>query len=728
MTMRSWSGAMLSLLVLGGSASAQQPTEAKRAPAAPTLAEATARAQGILARMSLEEKIDYIGGTEGFYIRAMPALGLPAIKMSDGPIGVRNYGATTAFTAGIALAASWDTALAWRVGTELGRDGRARGVHILLGPGINIHRAPMNGRNFEYLGEDPFLAGRIAAANIRGIQSQGVIATAKHYLANNQEFNRHGVSSDMDERTMREIYLPAFEAAVKDGGVGAIMDSYNLINGVHATQNAFVNTQVLRKDWGFTGIVMSDWVATYDGVAAANGGLDLEMPSAQFMNKQVLLPAVQQGKVSQATIDEKVMRILTTAIRFGFLDRPQLDPSIPLHNQQARQLALEEALHGMVLLKNEGVLPLDRSAIHTIAVIGPDANPAVVGGGGSSRTTPYAAVSFLQGISNAVGPDVVVSYAYGVERPAPTGRDDRNMNAISAADALAQAVDVARRADAVLLCVGFDARNEREGADRTFALPPGQDDLIKAVVAANKRVVVVLTAGGNVDMQGWIDATPALLHAWYPGQEGGIALAKIVFGDVSPSGKLPVSFERRWEDNATFHSYYDESGGKSGAEARPSDPAPHGHVAFSEGVFLGYRHFDRSDVKPLFPFGFGLSYTTFAYANLKLTPPAGDATAPFTVSFDVTNTGARAGAEVAQVYVGEPKPRVPRPVKELKGFARVELQPGETRTVTVALDRRAFSYWDLKKGRWTADPGTFDVLVGGSSVNLPLRGTVRLTR
>ncbi len=721
MTTKSWSGAVLSLLVAAGSASAQEPAKA-----APTAAEAAARAQSILVKMSPEQKIDYIGGVDGFYIRAMPELGLPAIKMSDGPMGVRNYGAVTAFPGGIALAASWDTALAGRVGTEMGRDARARGVHIVLGPGINIHRAPMNGRNFEYMGEDPFLAGRTAAAYIRGMQAQGVIATAKHYLGNYMEWNRHGISSDMDERTMHEIYLPAFEAAVKDGGVGAIMDSYNLINGVHATQNAYINTQVLRKEWGFTGIVMSDWVATYDGVAAANGGLDLEMPSAQFMNKTVLLPALQQGKVSQATIDEKVMRILTTAIRFGFLDRPQLDPSVPLYNQHARQVALEEALHGMVLLKNDGVLPLDRSAIHSIAVIGPDANPAVVGGGGSSRTTPYAPVSFLQGISNAVGPDVAVYYAYGVERVAPANREDRNMIPISAADALAQAVEAAKRADVVLLCVGFDPRTESEGHDRTFALPPGQDDLIKAVVAANKRTIVVLTAGGNVEMQGWIDATPALLHAWYPGQEGGTALAQLVFGDVSPSGKLPVSFERRWEDNATYRSYYDESGGKYGGEQRPKDPNAQGHVAFSEGIFLGYRHFDRSQVKPLFPFGFGLSYTTFAYSNLKITPAAGGA--PFTVTFDVTNTGQRAGAEVAQVYVGEPKPRVERPVKELKGFARVELKPGETRTVSVTLDRRAFSYWDVKKHDWTADRADFDVLVGGSSVSLPLHGSVRLTR
>lgn len=691
--------------------------------AVPAKSELDRKADAIVSAMTVDEKLDYIGGDRGFYIRPLARLNVPEIKMSDGPMGVRNYGMTTAYPAGIALAATWDTALAQRMGAMMGQDARARGVHILLGPGMNIHRAPMNGRNFEYLGEDPFLAGRIAVGEIKGIQSKGVIATAKHFMGNYMEWDRHGTSSDMDERTMREIYLPAFEASVKDGHVGAIMDAYNLVNGVHMTENAFLNTQVARHDWGFRGIMMSDWVATYDAVAAANGGLDLEMPSGKFMNKQNLLPALQAGKVTQATIDEKVRRMVRTAMEFGFFDRPQYDGSSP-YDQAARQVALEGARSAIVLLKNDGVLPFDRAQIHTIAVIGPDAHPAVVGGGGSSRTTPFSAVSFLQGISDAVPAGVNVLYASGVERAANAA--DRNLPALSAADALAQAVDAAKRADVVVLAIGFDPRTEREGADRTFALPPGQDELIKAVLAANRKVAVVLTAGGNVDMAGWVDSAPALLHTWYIGQEGGTALAQVLFGDYSPSGKLPVTLERRWEDNPTHDSYYPAGGMKYGNEVRPSTPEATHHVAFTEGIFMGYRGFDKSGVKPLFPFGFGLSYTTFKYSNMKMEPAAGDASTPVTVTFDVTNTGNRPGAEVAQVYVAPRDPKVARPVKELKGFARVELKPGETRSVAVALDRRAFSYWDAKKKQWRADPGEYGILLGGSSADTPLTFLFRL--
>lgn len=721
MSKRSGFGFLALALLLAAPAAAQK-TPGKAAPARSAF---DVRADALVSQMTQDEKLDYIGGTRGFYVRAIPRLGIPEIKMSDGPMGVRNYGQTTAFPAGIDLAASWDTALVNRVGVAMGQDARARGVHIVLGPGMNIHRAPMNGRNFEYLGEDPFLAGRMAAAVTRGIQSQGVIATAKHYLGNNQEWNRHGMDSQIDERALREIYLPAFEAAVKDGHVGAIMDAYGLVNGVHMTENAYLNTQVLRKDWGFTGIVMSDWVATYDAVAAANGGLDLEMPSAVFMRRDSLAPAIQAGKVAQATIDEKVHRIVRTALEFGFMERPQLDPSFSLYNQQARQVALDEAIEGTVLLKNEGLLPLDRTKLHTIAVIGPDAYPAVPGGGGSSRTTPFAAVSLLQGISNAVDPGVTVLYAPGVQRLAG---NDRNIPVLSAEDALAQAADVAKRADVVVLAVGFEPATESEGHDRTFALPAGQDALINAVLAANKKVVVVLTAGGNVDMNAWIDQTPALLHAWYPGQEGGTALARILFGDVSPSGKLPISMEKRWEDNPTHDSYYPAgaTSGTYGNEARPKTPAAQGHVAYSEGIFVGYRGFDKSGIKPRFPFGFGLSYTTFAYANLKVTPATAPGGIPVTVTFDVTNTGQRAGAEVAELYVADGHAAVPRPAKELKGFARVELKPGETKSVTLALDRRAFAYYDVKKKDWAVAPGEFTILVGGSSDALPLKGVVKV--
>lgn len=821
-----------------------------------SLQNADKRAEAILKQMTLEEKIDYIAGYDDFYIRAIPRLGVPELKMADGPLGVRNYGPSTAFPAGIAMAASWDTGLVNQIGTMMGKDARARGVNFLLGPGMNIYRAPMAGRNFEYFGEDPFLASRMAVADIKGIQSQGVIATAKHFMGNNQEWDRHRISSDMDERTMREIYLPAFEASVKEAHVGAIMDSYNFVNGVHMTQNGFLNTDILRKDWGFTGILMSDWDATYDAVGAANGGLDLEMPWGMMMNRKNLLPAVKDGKVSEAVIDEKVRRILRTAIEFGFFDPRPADPNTSSFNQDARQVALQAALGGMVLLKNDGVLPLNSAAIKNIAVIGPTATPAVTGGGGSSKVGPFLSVSFLEGISNRLGGNANVLYAAGVPlvsqiftttrfateldglepgivgeyfdnpnlagkpsatrvnrhinfkwgqgsydangaetfsarwmgyyTPAATGEyrfyfssedeyrlfwndkllvertkgegDALQVKSVSleagkaykfrleytrktrkagisfgiapAVDrAIVQAKDAASRADVVVLCVGFDQTNEGEGADRTFTLPEGQDELIKQVLSVNKNVVVVLTAGGNVDMSNWLDATPALLHAWYPGQEAGTALAKILFGDVSPSGKLPVSFERRREDSATFKSYYDPKLGVYGSDdARVPRGVVHGRITYSEGIFLGYRHFDKTGIKPAFPFGYGLSYTTFKYSNLKVTPASAKDGEPVSVSFDITNTGKLEGAEVAQVYVSDKNSKVERPVKELKGFAKVNLKPGETRSVTVSLDRRAFSYYDVNGKQWKADPDDFAILVGSSSAKTELDGKVTLSR
>jgi beta-glucosidase len=800
------------------------------------------RVDSILSRMTLEEKIDYLGGINDYYLRAIPRLGLPELRTSDGPLGIRNYGVSTAYPAGVALAATWDPELVSRVGRSLGKDARARGVHFFLGPGMNIYRAPMCGRNFEYFGEDPYLASRMAVAIIQGVQSQGVIATAKHFVANNQEFDRYNISSDIDERTLREIYLPAFEVSVKEAKAGAVMDAYNLVNGVHMTQNDYLNNLVLKKEWGFDGILMSDWDATHDGVAAAIGGLDLEMPSGKFMNRQSLIPAVQVGRVSMEVIDDKVRRILRKVIEFGFLDYPQTDLSIPLYSQDGREAALEAARDSIVLLKNSGaLLPLDRTKLNTVAVFGTDAYPAVVGGGGSSLTVPFNAVSYLEGISNYLGTKVNVLYAVnhppleeifdnsefvtepngepglkgeyfnnqelegnpaltridkhiqfkwgegsyfpdgpvdhfsvrwtGYFVPKKTGDynfyssaddgvrlyiNDRRViddwlrhsetldtytahlesghaykirfeyfeavgtatagfGVISAGEAIARETKaLAAKADVAIVCVGFTPSLEMEGADRTFALPSGQDEIISQVASVNKNTIVVISAGGNVDMTQWIDAVPGILHAWYPGQEGGRALAQILFGDYSPSGKLPASFERRWEDNATFHSYY------------PRDEEK--RVEYSEGIFLGYRHFDRSPVKPLFPFGYGLSYTTFEYSKLSVTPRNGDLSQPIIVSFDLKNSGRRPGAEVAELYVGDAHSSVPRPVKELKGFAKIRLQPGETKRVSLRLDRRAFSYYDVNRKDWNAEPGDFAILVGSSSEKIELKGSFTLNR
>jgi beta-glucosidase len=798
-----------------------------------------ARVDSLLKQLTLEEKIDIIGGVDDFYIRAIPRIGLPRLKMADGPVGVRNYGPSTVF-GGIGLAATWDPELAQRIGTVIGEDARARGVHFMLGPGVNIYRAPLCGRNFEYFGEDPFLSARTAVAYIKGIQSQGVSATVKHFMGNNQEYDRHNIDSVIDERTMREIYLPVFEAAVKEAHVGAIMDSYNLTNGVHMTQNGHLNTDVAKKDWGFTGVLMSDWTSVYDGVAAANGGLDLEMPSGKFMNRASLLPAIRAGKVSEATIDDKVRRILRTAIQFGWLDREQTDLSISRQNPEGKQVTLEAARAGMVLLKNDGnLLPLDKGKLRTIAIIGPDAYPAVPAGGGSADAKPFTPVSYLEGLVNYPGSSAKVYYQRGLPTldeiakhteftteatggqqglktefftnatlsgtPA-VNRTDKHVNYEPArggdgADSdmsirwtgfftpatpgeylvfvqgpgenggyrlfidkklvfdnwktwfafvgetamklasgphqveldyyahggwgktmanlgivrpetlvSAEAKSLASHADAVVLAVGFDPSSEGESGDRTFQLPPGQDELIHQIAAANKNTVVVITSGGGVNMAPWVDQIPALLQAWYPGQEGGTALAQLLFGEFNPSGRLPISIERRWEDNAVHDSYYPKKGEKK--------------VEYREGVFVGYRHFDKSGIKPLFPFGYGLSYTTFAFKNLTVSPASGDQLV--TVAFDVSNTGARSGAEVAQVYVGDKHAKVPRPVKELKGFARVELNPGETKHVQVTLDRRAFSYYDVKSHSWAVAPGDFDIYVARSSAEIELTGKATL--
>jgi beta-glucosidase len=832
--MRQRFGVVVAVFVVAIAAFAQNTT--------PAPADIESRVESILSKMTLDEKIDLISGVDSFYIRGIPRLGVPRIKMADGPIGVRNYGPATTMAGGIALAATWDPQLAVRVGTELGRDARAKGVNFLLGPGVNLYRAPMNGRNFEYLGEDPFLASRIAVGYIDGVQSQGVSATIKHFMGNNSEFDRHNTDDQIDERTLRELYLPVFEAAVEEAHVGAVMDSYNLTNGEHMTQNPILDTDILKKEWGFQGVLMSDWDATYDGVAAANAGLDLEMPSGKFMNRQTLEPALQQGLVSQATIDDKVRRILRDAVRFGWLDRDQLDPSIPRYNQQGRQVALQAAREAMVLLKNDGgLLPLNKSAIHSVAVIGPDAYPAVPVGGGSARVEPFHAISFLEGVSNYLGPNVKVYSARGVPTIAelaaatqfstmPAGgtpglgaeyfssaelagaaavtRVDAHVNfgsgssAQLAANTLstrwtgyfvpqtagsydvllqstgedgghyrlyvddavvldnlklstaklncatldltaaphkivleqrgrsgwlggefrmgivaresyveAEAKQLAASADVVIVAAGFDPESESEGSDRTFGLPPGQDELIQAMAAANKNTIVVVTSGGGVDMRAWLDRVPALIEAWYPGQEGGTALAEILFGDVDPSGRLPVTFDRSWEESPVHDSYYPAEGTT--------------RVAYSEGVFSGYRGYDHANRKPLFPFGYGLSYTTFSFSHLAITPSS-SSDGNCEVSFDVANTGAREGAEVAEVYVGDTHASVPRPPKQLEGFAKVDLQPNETRHVTVSLTRRSLSYYDVAGKAWRADPGEFQILVGSSSAQIELRGTFTL--
>jgi beta-glucosidase len=806
------------------------------------------KVEAIVSKMTLEQKIDLLGGVNNFDVRGYPEFSLPLLHTADGPIGVRNDGPATVMAGGISLASTWDPSLAEKVGVQIGRDARGKGKHFLLGPGVNIYRSPLNGRNFEYFGEDPFLASRIAVNYIEGVQSQGVAATVKHYMGNNSEFDRHNSDSVIDERAMREIYLPVFEAAVKEAHVAAVMDSYNLTNGEHLTQNSRLNNEILKKEWGFQGILMSDWDATYDAVGAANGGLDLEMPSGKFLNREKLLPAIKDGKVSEDTLNDKVRRIMRTELEFGWPDRNQQELSVPRLNLEGRKVALQAAREGMVLLKNENnLLPLNKSKTKRIAVIGPDAYPAVPVGGGSAQVVPFGSISFLQGISNYLGANAnaSVTYANGLMslaraalstefqtnetggrglklenfnnedlsgQPSSTGAtqhinlgvpfdlssinfdeidfsslitnsgsserwtgfyvpktagtfdifvqqggfspsgfrmyldgkllfdnwDNQKFIVTQASASLDAAphkivfehhtgpgfgppfvrmgivpqgvwVDpaaeqLAANADAVVLAVGYNPTTETEGWDRTFELPPGQNELIQKVTAKNKNTIVAITSGGGMDMGPWIDKVPAILETWYPGQEGGTALAEILFGDVDPSGHLAATFERSWEDNPAHDNYYPEKGSN--------------RVVYKEGIFVGYRGYEHNKTKPLFPFGYGLSYTNFKYSNLK--------TDDRQVSFDVTNTGKLAGDAVPQVYIAAENSSVPRPIKELKGFSRVTIEPGKTRRITVPLSSRAFAYYDVDQKQWRADKGDYDVLVGSSSEQIDLRGKIPL--
>jgi|HubBroStandDraft_5_1064220.scaffolds.fasta_scaffold00912_4 beta-glucosidase len=809
-----------------------------------------AKAHAWVQKLTLEQKVELVGGVDEMYTHPAPSIDLPRFKMSDASVGVRTWGPTTAYAGGVALAATWDTDFARKLGAALGMDARTRSVNFLLGPGVNIARSPIAGRNFEYLSEDPYLNATIVVPYIEGVQSQGVIATVKHYAINNQEYNRHNVSSDVDERTMREIYFPAFEAAVTKGHVDAVMNSYNLINGVHATQNEFLNLKVLKGEWGFKGILMSDWDATYDTVGAANNGLDLEMPGPRFMNPRALLAAIHAGAIKESTIDDKLMRIFSTELRYGFVDRPQFDPSNSTYSVADRPVALQGALESITLLKNEGhLLPLDASKVKTIAILGPNAWPAVPGGGGSSEATAFDPVSTVTGIANLVGPSVHVLYARGLpemnevfwhthwdgaikvatypskdftgtpetadshliadykdEWWGPADKTPRSIRYTSSYKAekagkylilaaasgddqytiaidgkplawpphaegqapefwtidlaagqtvsvvadylpgfvgvrfglgIAYAPDLVSEdakkfssiADVVIVCAGFSPSTESEGGDRTFELPWGQDALIEAAAHANPHTIVTLTGGGGMETSPWLDHVPALLHVYYPGQEGGTAIAEVLFGKHNPEGKLPVSFDRSWEDNPSHDFYYPIKGADTALHVTETDGRKVDyvipHVNYGDKLMVGYRYWTTTGKHPLYPFGFGLSYTTFSFSKLEA-PSTAAAGAPVTVSFDVTNTGSVEGAEVAQLYVSDPSAKATRPERELKGFEKLRLAPGESKHVTLTLDARSFSYWDEAKQKWTIDPGKFVLRVGDSSENTPLTADLTL--
>jgi beta-glucosidase len=653
-----------------------------------------ARAALLVKQMTLDEKVLQIHmmnlKTHPREVAKIDRLGIPVFRITNGPVGAgpgdfAPSKPATALPAGIALAASWDTDLAAQYGSLVGQEVADLGEQVLEGPGVNITRVPQNGRNFEYFGEDPFLSARLCVPEINAIQEHHVIAEVKHFACNNQETDRKTINEVVDERTLREIYLPAFEAAIKEGHAAAVMAAYPSVNGQFCSENTHLLKDILRGEWGFDGFVQSDYTGTHSAVGGGSAGLDLSMRADHYADE--MKQAVVQGKLPESDVDTMLIRRYAVMFRFGMFADPGEPKQIPAKEDGvvARSIAEQCA----VLLKNDNhLLPLDATQLHTIALIGPYAGAAHTGGGGSSAVKPLYTVIPLDGIKRLAGPSVTVIY-----------NDGRN---------LASAVAAAKSADVALVMVG---NKDSEGKDRPdLKLPQNQDALISAIAAANPHTVVILKTAGPVLMP-WIAHVSALLEAWYPGEEDGNAVADILFGNANPSGKLPMTFPVAETDTP--------------AHTRQQYPGVNGTAIYSEGLLVGYRWYDAKDITPLFPFGYGMSYTTFSFANLSVSPASSDDNVRVTV--DVTNTGPRRGAEVAEIYVAAPA-NAGEPPKQLKGFAKVTLDPGETRHLTITLDQRAFSIWDTASNQWAVAPGEHEIMVGDSSRDLPLKAMVTIGR
>jgi beta-glucosidase len=719
------------------SAAAPDGTLVYRDPKAPV----ERRVEDLLGRMTPLEKTEMVAGADWMETRPNPRLGIPAIKMADGPMGVRHWTISsaiaepgkpppitaTAFPASIGMAASWDPELVRAEGRTIAQQAKALGRDMLLAPTVNIQRTPLWGRNFEGYGEDPYLAARMAVAYVQGVQGEGVIATVKHFAANNQEYERHRIDEQVELRTLHEIYFPAFKATVEEGKVLSVMSAYNKVNGQYCAENGFLLTEVLKKSWGFQGFVVSDWGSTYSTAGTLRAGMDLEMPggdpmrtwasSAEFraagrgagwLTADKVNAALAAHQLEMTVVDDSVRRILRSMFTAGLFDRT-LAGGGETDTAEQKAVARRAATESMVLLKNDrDLLPLSRQKTRSIALIGPNAGVARPGGGGSSQVRSKSAISPVNGLMNAAGPAVEIGYAPGVLLPGDEARE----GSVADGRALRQAaVALAARSEVAVVVVGNSPKLESEGFDRpSMDLPKGQDELIEAVANANKKTIVVVVAGAPVTMTRWVAKVPALLYAWYGGQELGNAMGDLLFGVVDPCGKSPVTFPKRIEDTTAYGNY----------------PGKDLRVSYAEGIYVGYRGFDQKRLEPLFPFGHGLTYTKFEYGGLKLDPTVPKVGANVRVSFQVKNVGSRAGTEVVQVYLHDAKSSLDRPPKELKGFRRISLKPGESQEVTLTLDRAAMSFFDPKRRSWVAEPGVFEVLVGASSRDLPLKGEFRL--
>ncbi len=662
------------------------------------------RVEDLLQRLTPHEKFSCCVGKDFWTIKPVKRLGMPTFGMTDGPHGVAphssNWKRATYFPTSIAMGATWNPSIAHEFGAALGRETRAAGRHVILGPGINIHRTPLCGRTFEYLTEDPFLNKSMVVPIVKGIQEQRIAACVKHYACNNQENHRMTVDAVVPERALQEIYLPGFKAAVEDAGAWSVMSCYNKVNGIYGSENKDLLTGRLRTQWGFTGFVVSDWYATArttDTAACANAGLSVEMPGGILAPRKKFTPggfrsALKKGTISMDAIDENVRRVLRVMIRVGLFDPPGMVPPGAINTPEHHAIARKIAEEGMVLLKNEGgLLPLDIQRIKRIAITGPNAHKKqtralpFIGTGGSSEVLPFYEVTPLQGIKEKIKDEI-------------------------------QFTDDVERADFVVVVAGLNhvLGNDSEGTDRKhLALPSDQVKLIQDVASKNPKTIVVLVNGSPVSMDGWIDRVPAVLEAWYGGQECGRVIADILFGDVNPSGKLPVTFPKRIEDSPAHANV---------PRTYPGDAS--GKVYYDEGIFIGYRHFDTRNIAPLFPFGYGLSYTTFEFSDLKIDKASITGNESITVSFDVKNTGTILGAEVAQVYVKDDQSSVERPLKELKGFKKVRLDAGKKERISIELGTDSLSFYDETRGSWIVEAGRFTILVGSSSRDIQLEGKI----
>jgi len=659
--------------------------------------------ESIIQKMTLEEKAALCTGAGPWATTAIPRLGVPELIVSDGPHGVRRPMETdkigspsypaTCFPTASSLACTWDVELLHEMGQALAEEANALNVGVLLGPGNNMKRTPLCGRNFEYFSEDPFLAGELAASLIEGMQSKGVGASLKHYATNNQEYQRFSINVEVNERALREIYLPGFEKAVKKAKPWTVMCAYNRLNGTYCSEHHKLLVDILKEEWGFEGLVVSDWGAVHDRVASLQCGLDLEMPGPKDRRVQAVIKAVQDGALDEAALDESVRRILR--IVFKAAETPKggaFDQQG--HNALARRVAAE----GMVLLKNNGILPL-KPGLKRIAVIGRAAETPHYQGGGSSHINSTMVAMPLEELKKQAG-HAELTYAEGY--PA----DDAFRQ-----DLIDEAVNLARQAEVALLYIALPVYKDSEGYDRPdLDLTAQQVVLIKAVGDAQPNTVVILNNGSAVVVGEWIEHVGAVLEAWTMGQAGGGAIADLLFGKVNPCGKLAETFPMKLADTPAYLNY----------------PGENGKVVYGEGLFIGYRYYDARQVPVQFPFGYGGSYTTFAYSNPTVSTTSFKDVDGLTVSVDVTNTGSVIGKEIVQVYVHDRQSALVRPPKELKGFAKIELQPGQTKTVTIPLDFRAFAFYHPGHGQWITEDGEFDILIGASSADIRCTQTVTL--